>query len=332
MPLTKQFITKTLIALAVITPTVSFGQTDMAGFSMTRTCVDCDFSEATLPLANFSSGTFRNVNFIGAMLQNSDFTDSSLNRVHFDGADMRGANFSGASIDLSFSGGFIDETSFDGADLRGANFTQLRIVDNMLGWHAVHFTQADLRGANFNGSSVAGDFTGAQISSANFSNSIIPFWNNSDRMWGPSDMGGICSIEFGQMTHRNVNFANIRASDDPINAANRPVLLSMQGQFDGANFTGASVIFRGPRTILGFGPCELSFTNSNFREALIMGYLANVDFSGSSFVGARVNADFSNTNLENVDFTDAVLTGSNFQGARFCNTTAPDGTIMYDGC
>lgn len=298
------------ILFAAVAPTMLIAQGDLGNFKLTKTCTNCNFTGANLPLSDFSGGEFSNSLFTNAMLQNANFSGSTLTRVVFDGADLRGVNFSGSS----HSG-----MSFMGSDLRGADFTR-SVVDRygFMAGNGVNFKLADLRGANFSNSYIHGGvFRGAELSSANFSNAVIHEFRNTEAT-------SECPESHDKMVHRNANFSGIRNAERPA----RETKLEVIGNFDAADFSGAMIYIMPPWG----GACELSFTNSKFDGATIQGRLTGSNLSGSSFVNAKISADFSQTNLEDVDFTGADLAGSNFQGARFCGTVAPDGTIMFDGC
>lgn len=299
------------ILFAAVAPTMLIAQGDLANFKLTKTCTNCNFTGANLPLADFSGGEFSKSLFTNAMLQNANFSSSTLIGVVFDGADLRGVNFSGSSQ----SG---EALSFMGSDLRGANFTR-SVVDRsgFFAGQGVNFRLADLRGANFSNSYIhGGDFRGAELTSANFSNVVIQEFKNQ--------FYNECPDSHNKMVHRNVNFSGMRNAERPA----RGTYFWVIGNFDAADFSGAMIRFNRPPN----EACELSFTNSKFDGATIQSSLAGSNLSGSSFVNAKISANFSQTNLEDVDFTGADLTGSNFQGARFCRTVAPDGTIMFDGC
>ena len=103
----------------------------------------------------------------------------------------------------------------------------------------------------------------------------------------------------------------------------------------------------------GCSPCELSGANLSkvsLREAFLgtgvnlsNANLKNSDLTYAYFGTANLrNANFTGANLvealmRNADFTDANLTGAdltgaNLKGAILCNTTMPDGSVIYSGC
>lgn len=296
------------IALAVTglaSPNAMLAQQDMAGFSMTKSCIGCDFSSASLPMANFSTATFENTSFNDAKLQNADFSNSTFLVVTFHGSDLRGAKFMGSSGILEFSN----------SDLRGANFSDAAFEAD--------FLFSDLRGANLARAKIDGDFSGSLLSGTNFSGAYFSdLLGEISNVEAPMKDGvkqrRSCSEELGALVHKSVNFSGVSLAASSF---------LLQGQFIDTDFSNSIIRFHPEMS------CKLSLQNSNFNGANITeGNLSGVDLSGSTFLGATVSADLSGTNLENVDFTGAVLTGSNLKGARFCNTTAPDGTIMFDGC
>ena len=74
------------------------------------------------------------------------------------------------------------------------------------------------------------------------------------------------------------------------------------------------------------------------RAFLTRAFLSRADLSGADLSGAvlmEVNLTFANLNEANL--TGANLTGANLSyatmnGAILCNTTMPDGSIIYSGC
>ena len=75
------------------------------------------------------------------------------------------------------------------------------------------------------------------------------------------------------------------------------------------------------------------------REANLRGVLlSGADFSGADMTGADLSgATIVKVNMAGTDLTDATLeqslvSGGFPQGAKFCRTTMPDGTVQSSGC
>ena len=57
------------------------------------------------------------------------------------------------------------------------------------------------------------------------------------------------------------------------------------------------------------------------------------DLSGADLSGARLaHADLRDANLSGAKLLEADLTGAIMNGAILCNTTMPDGSVIYSDC
>ena len=78
--------------------------------------------------------------------------------------------------------------------------------------------------------------------------------------------------------------------------------------------------------------CELSKANL-FKADLTNAKLSYANLSEANLVGANLRgavlrfADLSGANLSGADITRTLM-----NGATFCNTTMPDGSVLYTGC
>ena len=93
--------------------------------------------------------------------------------------------------------------------------------------------------------------------------------------------------------------------------------------------------------------CDLS--GANLEDAKLMG----ADLKGAKLMGADLKvaklsganlegADLEGADLKDANLTEAELSGANLTGANlnyaimegviFCNTTMPDGSVIYSGC
>ena len=63
------------------------------------------------------------------------------------------------------------------------------------------------------------------------------------------------------------------------------------------------------------------------------GNCAMCDLTGANLRSAKlVGANLTRTNLEGAKLRGADLTGVYMKGAILCNTTMPDGSVIYSGC
>ena len=83
--------------------------------------------------------------------------------------------------------------------------------------------------------------------------------------------------------------------------------------------------------------CDLS--GANLEDAKLMGAdLKGAKLSGAKLEGAYLEgADLKDANLTEAELSGANLTGANLnyaimEGVIFCNTTMPDGGVIYSGC
>ena len=78
--------------------------------------------------------------------------------------------------------------------------------------------------------------------------------------------------------------------------------------------------------------CDLG--GANLESADVMNAnLYGADLSGADLSGAiLIYADLSGANLGGTNLDGANLYGAQMMGAILCNTTMPDGSVIYSGC
>ena len=95
-----------------------------------------------------------------------------------------------------------------------------------------------------------------------------------------------------------------------------------------------------------FDPADLKNlldTNECVRCDLQEAFLPNTNLRGADLIGANLKgADLRGADLFMANLTDADLSGTNLRdailgyaimnGAILCNTTMPDGSVIYSGC
>jgi uncharacterized protein YjbI with pentapeptide repeats len=84
------------------------------------------------------------------------------------------------------------------------------------------------------------------------------------------------------------------------------------------------------------GDCEFkcNLTNANLKRADLEG----ADLEGANLSSAFLKnaylayANLKDVNLSGANLKDAKLGGAIMNGAILCNTTMPDGSVIYSGC
>jgi uncharacterized protein YjbI with pentapeptide repeats len=89
------------------------------------------------------------------------------------------------------------------------------------------------------------------------------------------------------------------------------------------------------KQLIETGNCAgCDFIRGNLSRANMKG----ADLSGASLKGANLRAsdmtevNLNDSDLSGADLTDADLTFSIMNGAILCNTTMPNGEVIYSGC
>ena len=278
-------------------------RTSFSVLQMTKSCTKCDFSEQSLPMANFSEVQLRRSYFIESNLQGASFEKAEMDEVCFPNSDLRGVNFSYSYLNTEACRKDIDGSpwlsDFENSDIRGANFTKAEINAT--------FISSAVDGANF---------TQAYLNNVTFYLSQL---NNSKFIGASGEHGSGVLKLIGKFN--NLDFSSARL----IIKSDCNGLVDKKYYSDGRQYGWCS--FGNPTR-------EIAITNSHFVDAELRGSdFSGADLTGSNFQGADlVNVDFSNSNLTDVNLIYTDLTGATLNGAVLCNTTAPDGTIIYDGC
>ena len=78
--------------------------------------------------------------------------------------------------------------------------------------------------------------------------------------------------------------------------------------------------------------CDLSGANLEAAN-LMAAILSDANLSGTRLAGANLAyADLNGTNLAGADLESARLGRFDLRGAVLCNTTMPNGSVIYSGC
>jgi uncharacterized protein YjbI with pentapeptide repeats len=276
-------------------------QTSFSALQMTKSCTECDFSEQSLPMANFSEVQLRRSYFIETNLQGASFEKAYMISVCFPNSDLRGVNFSYSHLDTEICRKNIDGapyfSSFEKSDIRGANFTKAKI--------SAEFINSALDGTNF---------SHAELNEVTFYLSQL----NNAKFIGASGKYGYGDLRLiGKFNNLDFSFARLHITSYCNGFIED---YDVVGQYGWCNRRDSNR--------------EIAITNSQFLSAQLGGSnFAGADLTGSNFQGANlVEVNFTNSNLTDVNLFSTDLTGATLNGAVLCNTTAPDGTVMYDGC
>jgi uncharacterized protein YjbI with pentapeptide repeats len=295
------------VGLFVSLPHGSIAQESLSTLRLTNSCSDCNFRNQSFPFSDFSGTKLTCVDFSGANLEEANFNDAYF-AGSFQDANMRGVSFENGLVDLDKTFGLCSKR------FRESN----RPFDSV-------FTNTDLRGANLSSMTFDGgaydvkfDFSGARLDGANLTGSSFASgggWNDvSARSVNFSEISG----HF--ITANRANFSNANFRDSLI-----VNLTAHKAKFSGANFKDSKIRFEIDSS---------DFTGANFESAHLTGSdFIKSNLTGTSFVGSNLEgADLSNSDLTDADLTDANLTDVKLNGAILCNTTAPDGSLLYTGC
>ena len=280
-----------------------------------------DFTGAYLKNANFKDAILSNTDFTDAIVEGANFNYSSpiisgnkLNTEQlYSTASYKNKNLTGcgfANIDLTkcnFTGINLTNVVFTATRLAGCDFTDAIIegasfrntVSNGFNQEQLYSTASyknkNLRGVSFarndllrlNGNPSAWDFTGQDLTNADFSYSLIT----------------------------GANYSNVF----------RPVILT-DAIIEGADFSNLQTYEAYASLKYGITSSQLystaSYKNKNLTGIKFGGnYMVGFDFTGQnmtnvSFWGAELNnADFTNANLTNVDFRFSDISNANFDNA-----------------
>ena len=280
-----------------------------------------DFTGAYLKNANFTDAILSNTDFTDAIVEGANFNYSSpitsgnkLNTEQlYSTASYKNKNLTGcgfANIDLTkcnFTGINLTNVVFTATRLAGCDFTDAIIegasfrntVSNGFNQEQLYSTASyknkNLRGVSFarndllrlNGNPSAWDFTGQDLTNADFSYSLIT----------------------------GANYSNVF----------RPVILT-DAIIEGADFSNLQTYEAYAGLKYGITSSQL-YSTASYKNKNLTGikfgdnYMVGFDFTGQnmtnvSFWGAELNnADFTNANLTNVDFRFSDISNANFDNA-----------------
>lgn len=299
---------KTIIEVAFAKPQPSDVALDFAG----QVLDGRDWSQATLPMADFSNVSANNCNFDNADLFGADFSGASLRNATFTNCDLRGCNFAQTDLD----GAVIRD-----ADLRPGKFSPPEAcvpeinaapanapateqgVDHP---DAISSSEERLVSANFAGADLTGaDLAGSNLRKANFSGATLK--NASFEYCDLTDTNFLnCDLSRARTGGSNLVDALTALEIEP-----RPEWFQMTLERHRVWIESNGTM--GERaTLNGMTLRNLDLSNCDLRGAV----LTDVVAIGSNFSGSNLAfSDFSNSKLRGANFEDALLNGANFSGA-----------------
>lgn len=326
----------------------------LAGATLTDATLDrATLTEATLTGAELSGASLR-----AAGLQRADLSGADLTGADLALADLRNATLSGATLTGS--------TGLASASLSGASFARARGVDlsgaDLTGrdFTGTNFAGVNLSAANLTGATV----TGTVLTGANLAKTVLAGLNLSDTDLTATTLAGanLTGANLSGALLPNADLSGATLRDAVLTGAQLPraaltnTVLS-GAKLDGAKLTGA--------TLSGAIAELASLRNADLSNANLNGsYLGASDLTNAQLVGATMtdarmdNSVFTGANLSYTDLTAASLrrvtfsranlifanltnadfsfsftiTDATLTGARWQNTTCPDGTSTDTGC
>ena len=348
-----------------------------------------DFTGAYLKNANFKDAILSNTDFTDAIVEGANFnysspitSDSKLNTEQlYSTASYKNKNLTGcgfANIDLTkcnFTGINLTNVVFTATRLAGCDFTDAIIEGASFAatetkgfnqkqlYSTASYKNKNLRGVSFasndllrlNGNPSAWDFTGQDLTNADFSYSLITgaIYSNvfrpvilTDAIIEGADFSNLQTYEayagvkygitssqlYSTASYKNKNLTGIKFGDNymvgfDFTGQNMTNVSFRGAELNNVDFTNANL------TNVDFRFSDIS--NANFDNAIIEGaYLSDirtnqlystasykeknlkgVTFSAYSYGGWLAGADFAGQNLMNADFTDQSLNNTDFTKA-----------------
>ena len=297
-----------------------------------------DFTGAYLKNANFKDAILSNTDFTDAIVEGANFnysspitSDSKLNTEQlYSTASYKNKNLTGcgfANIDLTkcnFTGINLTNVVFTATRLAGCDFTDAIIEGASFAatetkgfnqkqlYSTASYKNKNLRGVSFarndllrlNGNPSAWDFTGQDLTNADFSYSLISGFFNSI---------STRSIILTDAIIEGANFEGLQTDGYSTYGISTEQLYST-ASYKNKNLTGIKF---GDNCMVGFDFTGQNMTNVSFlRAELNNADFTNANLTNVSFWGAELNnADFTNANLTNVDFRFSDISNANFDNA-----------------
>ncbi len=283
----------------------------------------CGFANIDLTKCNFTGINLTNVVFTATRLAGCDFTDAIIEGASFAATETKGFN----------QKQLYSTASYKNKNLRGVSFARndlLRLNGNPSAWD---FTGQDLTNADFSYSLISGFFNSISTRSIILTDAIIEGANFEGLQTDGYSAYGISAEQlYSTASYKNKNLTGIKFGHNYMGGfdftGQNMTNVSFGGaELNNADFTNANL------TNVDFRFSDIS--NANFDNAIIEGaYLSDimtnqlystasykeknlkgVTFSAYSYGGWLAGADFAGQNLMNADFTGQSLNNTDFTKA-----------------
>jgi uncharacterized protein YjbI with pentapeptide repeats len=256
-------------------------------------------------------------NLMDADLRNADLRGASLQRARLVGSAMQGANLSGADLTGADVRGYATAavfTALDGADLSGADLSGANLSGAGL-------ERANLREVRMNAdtnlsyaSLIEADLTRARAAGVSLFQAIVTGARFVDADLRGADLNrvGAPRIQGEEPPVQGVDFTSVDLRDASLGEAylenSKLFLANLNGiKADGIDLVGSDLHL------------------ATLREAwLVGGDLRDTDIAGTDL--ARSNLSLANLAAATTD------ANTSFEGAKFCRTGMPDGSVRNPLC
>lgn len=224
--------------------------------------------------------------YVKELILNSAMEDKSLPRKNLSKAEFEFVNFTGCD----FQGSRFDKTTFHLGEVSSCSLSKASFVSAFI--DKTKFFVCDFTLANFERCEIGGEFTDCTFLKSQFHKAEL---GGSRRGWP------FCFLATGSK-FVDVDFSRAKLS--------------------GPTFTKCDFshcVFLKVRSVINAFECI--FENCNFEGALFSGYIEGSVFQSTNMKGAKLmanfrNCDFSDTNVEEADFSGAMIYGSNLMNTN----------------
>jgi uncharacterized protein YjbI with pentapeptide repeats len=281
----------------------SFASQDLEGLDLSGLDLSgLDFTGAVLAAANLQAANLERAGLAEAVLAGADLRATRMRGAILDGADLAGGRLSGA--DLS-------NASLRAADLSGADLSEALLVSASL--PEAILIEANLAGADLRGASLPqADLDGARLDGAILEKAVL----RAASLEGASGKGvrashaDLTEVRASDTMLAESLFVGVKAAGSVWENAGLKAADFRHSHLSGSNFEGADL------TRANFERCDLRqgrFPGANLESAV----LAEANLFRGTLEGADLTrANFILSNLYEVEFLDAVIKDTRFEGAN----------------
>lgn len=297
---------------------VNLSRNDLSGWDFSgMDLFHNDFSLCDLSGAVFGKTSHRSSNFTDSNLSGADFRQSTLGDTLFIRADLSGADFRDSLLEFTdFTDAVIRYADFSQTKFRAEQFYATKSYKDK-DVRGIILKNRDLTGGRFAGLDLTGaDFSGTTLFETDFSGAIIrgaDFSNTTGK-------GFVGTLLYATQSYQDKDLRDVKLRDNVMpNADFRGQDLTgadfSGATLRGADFTDARISYADFSSTIGFVGVQLYSTQS-YQDGDLRGIglayrnLADAEFAGIDLTGAS----FHGSNLKNVNMTDAIIKGVDFEG------------------